>query len=67
MTEENASPVPTTTDQEISPSTHRVKLYQLDIETNWVDKGTGFCTYQLVIEINDISFPLQIFLKKTRP
>jgi hypothetical protein len=46
MTEENV-----TTDQEISPSTHRVKLYQLNIDTNWEDKGTGFCTYQLVIKI----------------
>jgi hypothetical protein len=29
-------------------TSHRVKLYQLSIETSWEDKGTGQCVYQVV-------------------
>ncbi|KAI8885277.1 DUF625-domain-containing protein [Backusella circina FSU 941] len=28
-------------------TSHRVKLYQLNVETNWEDKGTGQCVYQV--------------------
>lgn len=49
MTEENEQHI-SATDQEIATPiiTHRVKFYQLNVDTNWEDKGTGNCTYQLV-------------------
>ncbi|KAI8994782.1 component of IIS longevity pathway SMK-1-domain-containing protein [Pilobolus umbonatus] len=40
MTEVNGQE---TADPMIPPSTHRVKLYQLNVDTNWEDKGTGYC------------------------
>lgn len=49
MTEENQQKQPTSpNEQEGSPATYRVKLYQLNQDTNWEDKGTGFCVYQVV-------------------
>ncbi|KAI7896594.1 component of IIS longevity pathway SMK-1-domain-containing protein [Mucor mucedo] len=47
MTEVNEPQIPAD-DQEIaSPTiTHRVKFYQLNVDTHWEDKGTGHCTYQ---------------------
>lgn len=46
MTEENEQQI-LVSDPEIA-ATHRVKFYQLNIDTNWEDKGTGSCTYQVV-------------------
>ncbi|KAI7900067.1 component of IIS longevity pathway SMK-1-domain-containing protein [Cokeromyces recurvatus] len=34
-------------DQELTSIAHRVKIYQLNMDTVWEDKGTGFCSYQL--------------------
>lgn len=45
MTEENEQQI-LVSDPEIA-ATHRVKFYQLNIDTNWEDKGTGSCTYQV--------------------
>lgn len=64
MTEENQQKQPSPTEQEASPPAHRVKLYQLNAETNWEDKGTGFCVYQVVNFIFDIFLR---YMKKTRP
>ncbi|CAO3651053.1 unnamed protein product [Mucor fragilis] len=48
MTEENQQNQPTSpNEQEGSPPAYRVKLYQLNQDTNWEDKGTGFCVYQV--------------------
>ncbi|KAF1799349.1 component of IIS longevity pathway SMK-1-domain-containing protein [Mucor lusitanicus] len=48
MTEENQQKQPTSpNEQEGSPAAYRVKLYQLNQDTNWEDKGTGFCVYQV--------------------
>ncbi|KAL9555421.1 hypothetical protein MBANPS3_002361 [Mucor bainieri] len=48
MTEENQQKQPTSpNEQEGSPPAYRVKLYQLNQDTNWEDKGTGFCVYQV--------------------
>lgn len=50
MTEESQQKQPTSpSEQESLPLARRVKLYQLNQETNWEDKGTGFCVYQVVI------------------
>jgi hypothetical protein len=56
MTEENQQKQLSPTEQDASPSAHRVKLYQLNAETNWEDKGTGFCVYQVVNFIFDNFF-----------
>ncbi|GAN11169.1 suppressor of Mek1 [Mucor ambiguus] len=48
MTEDNQQKQPTSpNEQEGSPPAYRVKLYQLNQDTNWEDKGTGFCVYQV--------------------
>lgn len=47
MTNENELQTQTT-DPETTTPAYRVKLYQLDVDTNWEDKGTGYCTYQKV-------------------
>ncbi|EPB86441.1 hypothetical protein HMPREF1544_06803 [Mucor circinelloides 1006PhL] len=48
MTEENQQKQPTSpSEQEGLPLARRVKLYQLNQDTNWEDKGTGFCVYQV--------------------
>ncbi|KAI8643853.1 component of IIS longevity pathway SMK-1-domain-containing protein [Parasitella parasitica] len=48
MAEENQQkPTASAAEKEAAPPAHRVKLYQLNAETNWEDKGTGFCVYQV--------------------
>ncbi|CEP14003.1 hypothetical protein [Parasitella parasitica] len=48
MTEGNQQkPTASAAEKEAKLPAHRVKLYQLNAETNWEDKGTGFCVYQV--------------------
>lgn len=59
MTEVNEPQIPAN-DQEIAPLTitHRVKFYQLNVDTHWEDKGTGHCTYQKVVFSKEIDASL---------
>lgn len=53
MTDESELQAHTPDPKSTAPA-YRVKLYQLNVDTNWEDKGTGFCTYQ---KVKNISHP----------
>ena len=54
MTDDDGQQVLAADQQSTTPlTTHRVKFYQLNVDTNWEDKGTGSCTYHQVKIEND--------------